>query len=110
MNDSTSMPRCFDDWHRLATKDPEAFEYMRRRVIEQHIARAPAHRQERLRRLQWRVDATRRRAKTPLGACLSLTALMWDSVVGQHGLLAAMRGNLTKPLPSAKVLPFRGEK
>lgn len=109
MDESTRMPRSFDDWHRLAAKDPEAFERMRRRAIDQHIARAPAHRQERLRRLQWRVDATRRRARTPMGACLSLSALMWDSLVGRHGLLEAMRCDPAKPRPLAKVLPFRGE-
>lgn len=108
MDESPHMPRTFDDWVHLAATDPDGFERMRRRTIEQHIRRAPPHRQERLRRLQWRVDTTRRRARTPMGACLSLSAMMWESLLGRHGLLEAMRGDAAKPLPRARVLPFRG--
>ena len=76
----------FDAWSAMARNDPEAFESMRLAAIEAAIASAPAAKRERLRRLQWRIDQERRRARTPLAACMRISRMMWRSVLGPGGL------------------------
>lgn len=111
------MPDCdaykidFEEWSALARSDPDAFEARRRQAIEALIQSAPAHRQERLRGLQWRIDQIRRTSKTPLAACLRISQLMWDSVYGRGGLLetlARLSGKLSEktPPPTARILKF----
>ncbi len=98
----------FDDWARLAVLDPAGFERERARTIDAVIARAPAHRQARLRGLQWRIDHMRRHAGTPLAACLELSRMMWESVLGEDGLLDALQGHApTAHSGGARILPFR---
>ncbi len=104
----------FDTWAALAREDAEAFERRRQELLEQFIAQAPAHLQERLRRLQWRIDAERRRYKHPLKSCMALHAMMWESMYGSGGLLEALNSLrdplLGKPQSSPRsgdILPFR---
>lgn len=72
------MPDGFDFavWLRLACTDPVGFEAARREAVEAAIAigRDSDH----LRRVQWRIDAERQRARTPLKACLRISSLMWE--------------------------------
>lgn len=76
----------FDHWSDLASSNPEAFEAHRNRLIEDAIRNAPAHRQHRLRCLQWRLDQVRSRAHTPLAACIRMSEMMWDALAGEGGL------------------------
>lgn len=73
------MPESFDfaAWTRLAQADPVAFEVARRTAVEQAIT--IGNDPDRLRRMQWRVDAERRRARTPMKACLRISAMMWEA-------------------------------
>ena len=89
----------FDEWSRLARSNPDAFERRRRDAIDFAISRASARSQPRLRRLQWRIDMEIRRAKTPMAAYLRVSSMMWDSVVGERGLLRAVEAlrNLEAP-------------
>ncbi len=107
----------FDEWRRLAKENPAMFEMRRIQVLEALIKSAPTDRQHRLRCLQWRVDQARDRASNPMGACLAISRMMWDSVHGPHGLVRALnhlatrwdgrpRGKGPRP-PSARILPFR---
>lgn len=80
----------FNEWLALAKRDPAAFELRRREAVQALIARSPQERQERLRRLQWRVDRVRERSASPLGSCMSLYRMMWDSLLGQGGLAEAL--------------------
>lgn len=107
----------FDTWSALAHSDPNAFEALRMRLIDDVIRRAPPQRQHRLRCLQWRIDQIRRTSHTPMAACLRLSNMMWETVVGRHGLLAALHwgvgGHEKAPLmdttPSGEtacILPF----
>lgn len=112
MPDSDAYKIDFEEWAALARSDPDAFEARRRQVIEALIQSAPAHRQGRLRGLQWRIDQIRRTSKTPLAACLRISQLMWDSVYGRGGLLEALArlggtlsGEKTSP-PAARILKF----
>ena len=78
--------RTFDEWAEMASQDPATFEKMRIAAIEQYIGSMPAEQQERLRRVQWRVDQERRLARTPMQACIRISRMMWESVSGRGGL------------------------
>jgi hypothetical protein len=82
----------FDRWAELAKADPQAFEVWRDAIIEEAIQNAPADCHQRMRGLQCRIDLERRRARTPLKACMRLSSLMWHSVMGENGLLDALNG------------------
>jgi hypothetical protein len=110
----------FDEWSRLAKDDPSAFEERRIALIEAYLRQFPQPGQRRLRGLQFRIDMVRRRARTPMGACLKISSMMWESLLGRHGLKTALdallgypsQSVLAPPLPSpgatsARILPFR---
>lgn len=114
MSGSESREIDFEEWAALVQSDPDAFEARRAEAIEAFIRSAPPHRQERLRRLQWRIDQVRRTSKTPLAACLRISRLMWDSVHGRGGLRetlerlgATLGGAAAVPPPKdAQILEF----
>jgi hypothetical protein len=86
-SESTPLPRDFDAWSALARSDPQTFEDCRERIIDEAIRRAPAHRQERLRRMQWKLNQIRKTSRTPMIACLRMHRLLWQAVIGESGLL-----------------------
>jgi len=86
----------FERWARLARDDPGTFEQERARLIGELIAAAPPELRPRLEALQWRIEQVRRRSRTPLAACLKISAMMWERVTGAHGLLPHLR-RLTAP-------------
>ncbi len=99
----------FDDWAQLAQSDPVAFEAQRARVIEDLILGMPEHKQQRMRCLQWKIDQVRAQCKTPMAACVKLSEMMWDSLVGPGGLKDALERLSTDspaPLPKARVVKF----
>jgi hypothetical protein len=100
----------FDQWSELAKSDPEAFELKRAELIEQVIQRMPAHKQHRMRCLQWKIDQVRDRAANPVAACVKLSEMMWDSLVGPGGLREVLdrlhTGDYQTP-PKARVLELR---
>ncbi|MGQ9686732.1 MAG: DUF3135 domain-containing protein [Thiobacillaceae bacterium] len=114
MQPDPSVSFDFDTWATLAKEDAAAFERRREELLQQFIAQAPQHLQERLRRLQWRIDAERRRYKHPLKSCMALHAMMWESMYGSGGLLEALN-RLRDPFAakpqqthkSGDILPFR---
>jgi len=82
----------FDRWMQLAVADPQAFEDERQALIDEFIEHSFAdERRARLRCLQWRIDVARRRAPTPIAACVSLNEMMWDSFAGDCGLADTLR-------------------
>jgi hypothetical protein len=81
----------FDHLLQLAEKDPKHFESMRQAAIDDFISKLPQERQHRMRQLQWRIDQERR-GRTPLSACVKISSMMWDHMVGPHGLLGYLRG------------------
>lgn len=80
----------FDSWARLAKQDPDAFETRRREVIARAIDNAPDDSRRRLQGLQFQVDMERRRARTPMAACLRISSMMWHSLVGARGLQSSL--------------------
>jgi len=110
----------FDEWARLARTDPSAFEARRLALIEDYLGQFPPPDQRRLRGLQFRIDMERRRARTPMAACIRLSAMMWDSLLGAHGLktaldqllvhsssAAARPPRMVRIPRTARILPFR---
>jgi len=85
-----SPPRDFDGWSALARSNLQAFENCRERVIEEAIRRAPVHRQQRLRRMQWKLNQIRNTSRTPMIACLRMNRLLWQAVTGERGLLVCL--------------------
>jgi hypothetical protein len=105
----------FNEWAALAQSDPEAFDRRRLASIEALMQGMGEARRQRLRGLQFRIDMERRRARTPLKACLRLSSMMWDSF---HELNAALSRLTAEPLrrprsagredrPAVRILPFQ---
>lgn len=109
MQQSVHEPLDFTYWSDLARTSPETFETAREAAIEALIGASPADVQERLRRLQWRIDRTRERASNPVAACIALSRMMWDN----YDHLNAALQRLARPEPgqpqpaSATVLAFQ---
>lgn len=80
----------FDHWASIAKENPELFESMRTQLLEQMIQRSPEQIKQRMEGLQWRIDQVRNRSSNPLSSCLRISKMMWNSVLGEHGLLTAL--------------------
>lgn len=104
----------FDEWSTLANTSPKEFEDRRHLAIEKVIASGTNVR--RLRGLQCRIDLERRRARTPLKACIRLSAMMWDSFLDCRDELnqfaritskpSCARSAASHPAGEAKIIPF----
>ena len=94
----------FEAWAKLAREDPEEFERRREQEIRKVIEARPDL-QHRLEGLQFRIDAERKLARTPLKACLRVSTLIWNSFYELKdqldGLAAGVRG--AEPLASASI-------
>ena len=106
----------FQQWVEMAENDPELFERLRQNAINDVIEKAPIGQRQRLRSLQWRIDQERSRSKSPLGACIRISRMMWESLAGRGGLLENLsrikdspfsQGASLSPAAKAEVLPFR---
>ncbi len=103
---SANLPRLdFDYLTKLAQSNPSEFERLRLHAIESYIATLPAARQQRMRRLQWRIDQERRN-HSPMGACLKLSKMMWDHVTGPGGLIGLIQGTGQETRREGKVITF----
>ncbi len=99
----------FDLWSDLAKNDPEAFEAKRKEHLKKALMKIPAEKRERARCLQWKIDQVRDRAETPMAACVKISEMMWDSLVGRGGLSDALKqisSEKPEPLQRAKILSF----
>lgn len=63
----------------LAHDDPQAFENLRRELVDSFIDSAPAKYQPRLNGIQFRVDCERRLSRSALGSTVRVYKLMWES-------------------------------
>jgi hypothetical protein len=95
----------FDYLTDLAQSNPSEFERLRMSAIESYIATLPDERQQRMRRLQWRIDQECRN-HTPMGACLKLSTMMWDHLLGPRGLMGVLHGSGQGGEELCKVIPF----
>jgi hypothetical protein len=112
-NDAPTLPKDFDAWSALARSDPQAFEDCRDRIINEAILGAPAHKQLRLRRMQWKLNQIRNTSRTPMIACLRMNRMLWEAVIGDRGLLDCLhypndsrRCSDAPGKPVARIIPF----
>ncbi len=102
----------FDEWANLAQRDPLAFESARRQVLQSLIESAPPAQRQRLEGLQWQIDRERDLSDNPMSSCLRISSLMWDTVLGDNGLvdnleqLCGVKPIRQRPAQQATVLPF----
>lgn len=106
----------FDEWVRLAKENPDAYEDMRQKMIQEVIDSTSPEIKRRMEGLQWKIDQIRSTSTNPMASCLKISQMMWDNVLGEDGLLDHMRQlsdpeqipKLKKPKESATVIDFRG--
>ena len=110
-----SLPS-IDEMIELGRTNPQALERIRIDAVESLINSASEPLQRRLRGLQFQIDCQRRLHKCPMGACLSLSSMMLESLdrlnavlnseLADHHLFSSAPADRPAPL-SASVLPFR---
>lgn len=94
----------------LARDDPEAYEALRRELIDDLIEGAPDEIKPRLRGLQFRIDGLRRCSRSAIGTTLKVYSLMWESFLRLNQEMGAFRGEaapLFRPSGSARIIEFR---
>ncbi|OZG72152.1 hypothetical protein BTA51_17520 [Hahella sp. CCB-MM4] len=74
----------FDLLLEMAQKRPEELEALREQMVENVISSARSEYQNRLRGLQFQIDMTRAKSKTPLAACMRISELMYESFSELH--------------------------
>lgn len=80
----------FDRWSSMAKQDPERFEQMREQLLGQMIEQSPDSIKHRMQGLQWQIDQIRNQSPTPMASCLKISTMMWNSLLGERGLLTAL--------------------
>jgi len=100
----------FDHWLKLAKTNPDDFEQLRSQTVAACIANSSSAHQERLHKLQWRVDRIRDISSNPMAACIKISGLMWSTFhqlgdIYNH-LDNCNKGKPTPPLSQAQILPF----
>lgn len=100
----------FDLLAKLAKNNPEEFEKLRETLIEDVINSARTSSQRRLRGLQFQIDMARKKAKTPLAACICISGMMHESFaelrLHLNDPFGAISDSSQKTSTVAKVLPF----
>ncbi len=102
----------FDVLLHLAQHDPEALEQLRLEQVKNLIDNAPPQLQQRLRGLQFEIDAQREIHSSALGACIKISEMMHESFFRLRNLLNQFSEQPTsssvyvEPPRKAKVLHF----
>lgn len=97
----------FEHMASLARENPEQLEALRRQLIDRVIEEAPEAMHRRLRGLQFKIDCCRETHKSPLGSCIEISKMMYDSL---HKLNLALTqtpsSEKQQDRVSAQILPF----
>ncbi|MBR9910382.1 MAG: DUF3135 domain-containing protein [Gammaproteobacteria bacterium] len=105
----TIAPKTVDELLALASSDPDALEAYRRAQVQSIIDNAPSELRQRLRGLQFTIDARRELHTSALGACIELSQLMLDSYSELQALLNQLGGQASTSEPAeppATILAF----
>lgn len=99
----------FEALSQLAQDDPNAYETMRRELIEDFIDGAPDTMKQRLKGLQFRIDCERRLSRSALGATVRIYELMWKNYLSlNHEWQSLVQmGTSTDSLHGATQRPVR---
>ncbi len=105
----------FDERFRLFREDPEEFERLRKRLVDEAIESVDEDRREGLRRFHWRIETEFRKHKSPIGAFIALQKMFFEQVYGKGGFHDALEVILGKKdarclssrkSESAVIIPF----
>lgn len=99
----------FDTLRYLAEHDPERLELLRSTLTEILIARSPAESRQRLRGLQFQIDARVKLARNPIAACLAVSSMMHDTLDQLQRTLCDGPDDTIAPV-NARIIPFRPRK
>lgn len=98
----------FDTLRYLAEHDPERLERLRRVLTRRLIARAPERSRQRLRGLQFEIEARIALAPNPIAACVALSSMLHTSFGHLAHVLNTWQDEVEpEPPHSAAILPFR---
>ncbi len=113
---SDNLPE-FEKLRELAQNDPAQLERLRIQLCDQLIQSAPESMRRRLRGLQFQIDMERRRAKSPMAACIAISGMMHESFDKLRQAVNEVAGNAHPSVGrnlseangsvEAKVLPFQ---
>lgn len=93
----------------IARENPEHLEQIRQHFVEKHIRSAPDYMQRRLRGLQFQIDSLRQLHKGPLGSCVEISRMMYESLGKMRETLTGMNIDSSAPADhSATILAFPG--
>lgn len=95
----------FDTLRYLAEHDPERLERLRATLTELLIARSPAESRQRLRGLQFQINARIQLAPNPVAACVAVSAMMHETLDQLQRTLCD--GPDEEVISQAKILPFQ---
>lgn len=97
----------FDTLRYLAEHDPERLEHLRSTLTEMLIARSPAESQQRLRGLQFQINARIRLAPNPIAACVAVSSMMHETLEQlQRTLCEGSEDQIAPAQFSARVIQF----
>ena len=99
----------FDRLEELYRSDPEAFEAMRKLLIEQAIEGFPVEQRARAYGLQFRIDAELRHYKDPIARMNRMVEIFWEGVRRFQETVADPAGVLhsrQEEKVNGKVIPF----
>jgi uncharacterized protein DUF3135 len=99
---SSSAEFDFDEWAKLAKADPDAFEYKRQQMIQGVIDKSSPKIKRRMQGLQWQIDQVRATSANPMASCLKISQMMWDTTMGENGLVDHLQ-QLTDPSRSREI-------
>lgn len=96
----------------LYRQDPEAFEELRRNLIEQTIAGFPEEHRARAYGLQFRIDAELSLCKDPISRMNRMVEIFWDGVRRFESAISNPDAFVEEKCsrPPAPVIPFPGQK
>ena len=95
----------FDTLRYLAEHDPERLEHLRAALTELLIARSPAESRQRLRGLQFQINARIQLAPNPVAACVAVSAMMHETLEQLQRTLS--EGPEEDTHSRAKIIPFQ---
>jgi hypothetical protein len=96
----------FDTLRYLAEHDPERLEHLRHALTELLISRSPEESRQRLRGLQFQVNARINLAPNPVAACIAVSSMMHETLDQLQQVLTE-GPDYPPPAHEARILPFR---
>ena len=111
-NNQQDLPD-FNTLVKMASDDPEGLEKLRREMAENLINQAPKDTQRKLRGLQFKIDMERRRAKTPMAACIKMSEMMQSSFIELRNALnevSQLKNKVTPKIVKDKQAPITAPK